>query len=241
MGVLGIVFGQRRSVIGVKTEGLGGELGRLRGILRQTIGGVAGIVVDATVAEEHITTAEVSDNPIEDGADVTDHVQMRPVQLTIDGVISDTPLGYAVVGNIQNVIRTTETLFGGKSRSIDAYNDLLALQRSREPFTVYTGLKRYENMIMTELSVPRTAQTGNAIHFRCVMRQVTIVKSGFTPNNLSESIKNLASDTVNRGNKVTPAVPATDDLAQDSTALTSQDQASILSRGWKAVSDWWRS
>lgn len=206
MSILGILFGQQRVVIGSKDSGLGGALGRLSGVLRQTIGGVAGIVVDATVSEEHLSEAELTENPVEDGAVVTDHVHLKPAQLTIQGVISDSPLGYAVIGNIQNLVRSVSSLFGKSSRSVDAYNDLLALQKSRQPFTVTTGLKRYKNMIMTSLSVPRTAQTGRAIHFTATMREIRIVKSKTTSVSLSSSVSSLGTKTQDFGNKVTPPV-----------------------------------
>ena len=208
MSILGIVFGQQRVVIDSKDSGIGGQLGKLSGVLRQTIGGVAGIVIDATVSEEHLSEAELTENPVEDGVVVTDHVHLKPAQLTIQGVISDSPLGYAVIGNIQNLVRSVSALFGRSSRSIDAYNDLFNLQKSRQPFTVTTGLKRYKNMIMTSLSVPRTAQTGRAIHFSATMREIRIVKSKSTSSSLSPSVSSLGSKTKDGGSKVTPPVPA---------------------------------
>lgn len=208
MAILGILYGQKKTVIDSKDSGLGGVLGQLQGVLRQTVGGVAGIVVDATINEEHVQVLDITENEVESGVDVTDHSQLKPAQLTIEGVISDTPLGYAVIGNIQNVVRTVETLFGRKSRSVDAYNDLLALQKSRTPFTVTTGLRRYTNMMLMELSVPRTPQTGQAIHFRAVMKEVRFVSLKTISPPVSLSVSSLAAPIVDKGNKVTPAVDA---------------------------------
>lgn len=231
MGILGIIFGQKKVVINPKSSGIGGSLGKLQGILSQTIGGVAGIVVDATVSETHLSSCDLTENPVEDGAKITDHVQLKPSELTIEGVISDSPLGYAVVGNIQNLVRSTKSLFGGSSRSIDAYNDLLLLQKSRQPFTVITGLKRYENMIMTELSVPRTAQTGNAIHFRASMKEIRIVKSKTTGlSSVASSVKSLAQKAKDLGQKVTDAVPAASQLNPSSTSVSAQNQGSLFSK-----------
>lgn len=237
MGLLGIIFGgNKRVVIGGKDTGLGGVLSGLTGVLRQTIGGVAGIVVDATVSEEHLTTCDLTENPVEDGAKVTDHVQLKPAQLTIEGVISDSPLGYAYIGNIQNLVRSVATLFGKSARSVDAYNDLLNLQKSRQPFTVTTGLKRYKNMIMTELSVPRTAQTGAAIHFRAVMREIRIVKSKTTGGGgLASGVSSLGSPTKDLGQKVTDAVPVGSQLSESSTSVTSGSQGSFLNEWFGTI------
>lgn len=220
MTTLGILFGQQRAVIGVKDEGLGGEIGKLQGILRQTFGGVAGIVIDASVSEEHVSTMDLTDNEVEEGVDVTDHARLKPAQLTMDCVISDTPLGYAVIGNIQNVVRSVSTLFGGTSRSIDAYNDLLALQKTALPFTVYTGLRRYTNMILTELTVPRTAETGGALHFKASMREIRIVSSQNVSPELAVNVSSLGSGTKDKGNKITPPVDPGGTLNPESSSAT---------------------
>lgn len=218
MGVLGIIFGQKKVVINPSDSGLSGSLGKLQGVLRETFSGVAGIVIDATVSEEHRSTCELTENPVEEGAKITDHVQLQPSELTIEGVITDSPLGYALIGNIQNIVRSVSTLFGQASRSIDAYKDLLDLQKSRKPFTVITGLKRYENMILTELSVPRTAETGNAIHFRAVMKEIRIVKSKASTLSNS-SIPSLAKKAKDVGSKLTDPVPAGSQITNPNSSL----------------------
>lgn len=211
MGLLSILYGQSRVVIGVKNPlGATGFIGDVaskfsselvRGWSATT---QSGIVIDATVSEEHMSSCDVSDNPIEGGADVADHVQMKPAQLTIEGVISDTPLGYAIIGNIQNLVRSITTLFGASSRSQDAFDAMIELQKSRQPFTVITSLKRYTNMILVELSVPRTAQTGGAIHFRATMREVFIAQTQeVLGKNFAENVKNRAGKTIDNGQKVT--------------------------------------
>jgi len=229
MGLLGIIFGQKRVVINSKDSGVGGILGNLAGSLPLSLNTLTGIVVDATVSEEHVSTADLTENPVEDGAKVTDHVQLKPSQLTIEGVISDTPLGYAVIGNIQNLVRSVATLFGRSSRSTDAFNNLRKLQESRKPFTVITGLKRYTNMIMTDLSVPRTATTGGAIHFRAVMKEIRIVKSKSAGGgSLSSSVSDLGSPTKDLGSKVTDAVPVSSPLSATSNSVSAESQGSNL-------------
>lgn len=214
MGLVGILFGQKRSIIGVRDSLPGGFLSQVAQSLSQSLvnqwsagNARVGIVVDALVSEEPSFSAEVTKNPIEGGAKISDHVQLKPVELTMEGVISDAPLGYAVIGNIQNLVRQVSNVFLGSSRSLDAFNELLALRNNRMPFTVITSLKRYQNMIMTELSVPRTAQTGNAIHFRCKMEEVVIVSSQTTSNmlNLSSTAKKIGQKTANVGTKVADA------------------------------------
>ena len=226
MGLLGILFRQKNVVIDERKEGGGGLLGQLQQGLNQTIGGVAGIVIDATVSEQHTTSCDLTENPVEEGAKITDHVQLKPAELSIEGVITDTPLGYAVIGNIQNLIRSVSTIFGGSSRSLDAYNELIKLQQSRKPFTVLTGLKRYKNMIITELSVPRTAQTGKSLQFKATMKEIRIVKSQ-TTTAPATSTPALAGATRNAGQQASSPVPSTSPYVAETPR-----EGSILSRAF---------
>lgn len=227
--LLGIIFQQSRTVIGVK-DGLGaGALGNLQGVVRSAFGGLGGIVVDATVSEEHMATCLITKNPVEDGAKITDHVTLEPVTLTVEGVISDTPLGFAIIGNIQNLVRSVSTLFGKSSRSVDAYNRLLKLRQDRQPFKVITGLKQYKNMILSDLSVVRTKDTGNAIHFRAVMEEINIVSSA-TTGAFSSGVADLASPLKDSGQQVTNPVPLSSATQDGSTATSAQSSGSWLSQ-----------
>lgn len=208
MGIVGILFGQTRSIIGVRDDSVANtflsknaqELSK--SLVNQWSAGDSkvGIILDALVSEEPVFRADVTKNPVENGASISDHMQLLPVELTMEGVITDAPLGYAVVGNIQNLVRNVTNIFGGKSRSIDAFNELRNLQTTRQPFTVLTSLQRYKNMVMTELSPTRNSQTGNAIHFRCKMIQVNIVSSQLAQN-LSDGVKGIGAKTTDVGNK----------------------------------------
>lgn len=51
------------------------------------------VVVDASVNEVHSLPATVTEHPVEQGADVTDHVRLQPLSLTIQGLITNNPIG----------------------------------------------------------------------------------------------------------------------------------------------------
>lgn len=211
MSVFGILYRPSKVVIDAPVGG-GLVVNSFTDSSRQSEGSVAGMVIDATVSETHTSTCDVSENPVEEGPSISDHVQLNPAELTVEGVISDTPLGHAVIGNIQNLVRNSQVLFGGSSRSVDAYNDLLRLQKSRRPFTVITDLKRYQNMIITDLTAPRTEATGRALHFTAVMKEVFIVQS--KEIDVDTSIPDLASSRKDNGQRVTNPVPQEDNIEQ---------------------------
>ena len=118
------------------------------------------IELDAVLDESHEWSADVTSNPVEDGAPVTDHVIEQADKLTIRGVVTDAPLnasssilGFIGGGSADN---KTQTVF-----------DLLdTLIKKREVLTVYTKHKTYDDMVLTNVTIPRSAGVGEAIEFR---------------------------------------------------------------------------
>lgn len=60
-------------------------------ILRTLGGSVSPIILDATIKETFSMKAEPTKHPVEDGADVTDHIILRPDGLSLSGVITEIP------------------------------------------------------------------------------------------------------------------------------------------------------
>lgn len=127
---------------------------------------IGGIELDATIREGHERCNVVTDHPIEDGSSVSDHIYSEPERLTIDGEISDTPVA----------------LFGGlvglsSRRSVEAYEQLMALWEERELVTVVTGFQIYTDMAITNVSCPRDQKTGRRLLFTCEMKKVRKVST----------------------------------------------------------------
>ena len=118
------------------------------------------IELDAVLDESHEWSAEATSNPVEEGAPVTDHVIEQADKLSIRGVVTDAPLnasssilGFIGGGSADN---KTQTVF-----------DLLdTLIKKREVLTVYTKHKTYSDMVLTNVTIPRSASVGEAIEFR---------------------------------------------------------------------------
>lgn len=62
-------------------------------VIRRVGSELSSMVLDATLKEVFTATAEPTQHPIEKGADITDHVIVKPNGLSISGIISETPLG----------------------------------------------------------------------------------------------------------------------------------------------------
>lgn len=52
------------------------------------------VEVDATTQERYTLTAGITQNPIESGATLSDHIHIQPQTLTIQGIITDRPLDF---------------------------------------------------------------------------------------------------------------------------------------------------
>lgn len=126
---------------------------------------IDGYTIDAALSEEHAFDSEVTMFPVESGADITDHVRAQPITVTIEGVVSDTPIGL-----MRDVRNGTTTL-----PSNDALAKLIEIRDAREPITVETTLRVYDNMVMTSLQVPQNSKIGDALRFKAVFTQIHLV------------------------------------------------------------------
>ena len=123
---------------------------------RYNQGKIGLVELDVTMIENHTFNSRATNFPVETGGDVTDHIINDPDILTLEGIVSDTPLG----------------MFSFFTRSIAAFNRLVDMHEKREPVTVVTGLKVYENMVMTLLDVPRDINTGQSLRFNLTFKKI---------------------------------------------------------------------
>lgn len=161
--------------------------------------------IDASLNEGHERNADVSQNAIEDGSNVADNVNLKPKKLTMKAIISDAPVtligsaigfgissatglaskavGGGLLGNVAGAaaglgLGSIAGLITGSPRDPKkAWRFLEEVWEAREPFTVITALQRYESMVISHLSAPRSAQVGKGLEFDITLEQVKIVSS----------------------------------------------------------------
>lgn len=117
------------------------------------------IEIDAVLDEAHDWQADATMNPVEDGSPVTDHIIEQPDKLKIRGFVSETPL--VASESVRGAISTP----WGESLTQPVFDLLRDLIKAREAVTVYTKYHIYDDMILTNLNIPRSAATGEAIEF----------------------------------------------------------------------------
>jgi hypothetical protein len=150
--------------------------------------------VDISQSESHERNNLVTKNPVESGADVTDHIQIQPAKLTISGVVSATPV--QVLG-FQN----------SNSRVSDAYSALKKISTKKELVDIVTGIEVYQNMALVTLTVPRDRETGKSFRFTAQFEEVFIVDSQVVSVGASPMSGNKQAETTKSSGKQTPTKP----------------------------------
>lgn len=149
---------------------------------RATLTKLDTLTIDATIQETHGSTADVTDHPVEEGSDVSDHKRDKPDTLKIEGLISNTPINRGQITRSlpRSFVDTAAEALSNASRpgyAEAAYTTLRGLKESGKLITVITALRVYENMMLTELSAPRDSKTGDGLAFTASLRSVRLVRN----------------------------------------------------------------
>lgn len=176
---------------------------------------IDGYEIDVAESEEHTFENDVTEHPVESGADITDHVRARAIVVTVEGIVSDTPLE-ALARRRNELVEIGGETFAKPSE--EAFARLLEINDSREPITIETSLKTYSDMVLQSLSAPRNAGTGEALRFSATFKQVRLVTSERTTVLVSVP---RGKKKINRGQAFAPIVDAPAKTSDNAGALAS--------------------
>jgi hypothetical protein len=127
---------------------------------------VGGMTPDVTIEEEHADQLVVTDHPVQGAASgnatVSDHAYKLPAEVVIT-------YGWSP-GGPGNATASSTYLN-------DIYNQILALQNTRSIFTIYTGRRTYNNMILQAVSMTTDRNTENALIVRMSCREIMFVQT----------------------------------------------------------------
>lgn len=128
---------------------------------------INGFIVDCALVEEHTYDSEVTEYPVERGADITDNVRPKPIEVRIEGIVSNTPVSPDILAQRDSDVTPAD----------EAYLRFMDIRDNREPVTIRTSLNTFENMVLKSLSIPRSKDTGDALRFTATFVQVEIVSN----------------------------------------------------------------
>lgn len=143
---------------------------------------LADLVADAVLEEMHEDELTLTDHPVQTGSTITDHAFKLPSKVTLTYGWSQSPSSLAsaqeTLTSTVAGVRSAATLQGrvqalyGTARINDYYARLLALQQDRTVFSIVTGRRKYDNMMLISLSLVTDRDTENAIIVRAVCREI---------------------------------------------------------------------
>jgi hypothetical protein len=159
-------------------------------------------VFDAVLAAEHEQSITKTNHPVQTGASVSSHAYIEPARLTLYVLMSDVVPQYA--SSNQTSAPYIQQWTGNPSKSVAAYQQMLALQAARIPLTITTRLRTYYNMLPLRISPREDEKTITGARFRVEFEQL------FIANIQANPISVRPNDTQSTGlGTVSPApVPA---------------------------------
>ncbi|MFQ0973975.1 phage baseplate protein [Gilliamella sp. CG13] len=188
--------------------------------------------LDINTVEQHTSKLKVTENPIENGANIADHAVLEPKEISINGLIVgyekntfsidhflgidlfNYPLPMPIktfAAQAENMVNRFASHFQTSAerlnqvvadflpeyqspiinslfsdRIADAYEKLLAIQRSGEPVILQTNAKQYNNMVLS--SVGLTQQKNTYGEFSLTFREIFIVETQIA-SGLNQTVK----------------------------------------------------
>jgi hypothetical protein len=124
---------------------------------------IGGIVAQVTIDEQGSDDVQITEHPVEQGAPIADHAFKRPATVAIRA-------GW------------TRQIAWDLSAETGVYGLLLSWQAALLPFDVYTGKRKYTNMLIERLQVTTDNHTEFALMATITCRQVIIVSTASTTN-----------------------------------------------------------
>jgi hypothetical protein len=215
------------------------------------------IIAHATVEERHHDELEVTDHPVEQGAMINDHAFKRPAEVTLHLGWSNSPpspgglinpliataaanspivnAGANLYGLAKGVQGIQSAMSGAGMEQIKAiYQTLLQLQESRALFDLYTGKRKYVNMILKSLATETDFRSSNSLPITMTCKQVILVNTKTVA--LSKGTQANPQATASPADKGTQAaIPAKPDIkAQIRAGMVEQlrKQGSPVPASW---------
>lgn len=123
--------------------------------------------IDVTVEETHKNSLTITKHPVEKGTEMSDHAQINPKIFDLLAGVSDLNDGAWSPGRVAA-----------------SFDSLKAVQESRKPFTVVSGLTILENMLIEDFTVKQDKETAHVILVRAHLREVKIVGTATTSSSV---------------------------------------------------------
>lgn len=120
--------------------------------------------IDVIIDREASFNSEVTENPVETGFVIADHVNRKPMTLKMEVVFTPTPVTFLEYFGGSNAYRLTQVA-----------NAIMQIYKKGDPVTITTPDAIYDNMVMTRAPLPRNVQNGFCYKMQLEFKHVVIV------------------------------------------------------------------
>ncbi|HDR8930266.1 phage baseplate protein [Burkholderia vietnamiensis] len=169
---------------------------------------IGSITVQVAIEEIYNDELVITEHPVEQGAQISDHAFKRQPDLSMQCGWSN--------ADYEALLGAAEATFDGgglpSAQYINAiYSQLLVLQQARTPVDITTSRRIYQNMLLQGLRLTVDAKTSSALILTVTAKQIKIVSTQVTtlPPRENQADPASTAETGNGGTKAAmPATPA---------------------------------
>lgn len=176
---------------------------------------VGSVELDLILDEEHSKSAQVTENPLQDGRAISDGIFLELQEGSLTGLVTNHSVKLAEERAKQLDLQDSETLMAEaenyqlENRAKQAWVDLKAVMDAKQPVTIVTSLEVYDNVAITNISTERNGDSGDALEIRVSFRQILTVSlmehevtAQVQPKDMDSDINRKSALGVNVGQKV---------------------------------------
>ncbi|ARF49166.1 phage baseplate protein [Pantoea stewartii] len=146
------------------------------------------LVPDVIISEKHQDTLEITEHPVEIGAEIADHAYKRPAELTME-------VGFSGGGSLLDFWDTSNVGLSMGLSPEETYQKILDLQSSRQPFDVITGKRQYSNMLIRAIEVTTDKASENVLMAVLTLRELNMNQTETVTVSSQQNMKEGATTT----------------------------------------------
>lgn len=176
---------------------------------------VGSVELDLILDEDHSKSAQVTENPLQDGRAISDGIFLELQEGSLTGLVTNHSVKIAEKRAKQLELQDSETLMAEaenyqlENRAKQAWVDLKAVMDDKQPVTIVTSLEVYDNVAITNISTERNGDSGDALEIKVSFRQILTVSlmehevtAQVQPKDMDSDINRKSALGVNVGQKV---------------------------------------
>ena len=176
---------------------------------------VGSVELDLILDEDHSKSAQVTENPLQDGRSISDGIFLELQEGSLTGLVTNHSVKIAEKRAKQLELQDSETLMAEaknyqlENRARQAWIDLKAVMDAKQPVTIVTSLEVYDNVAITNISTERNGDSGDALEIKVSFRQILTVSlmehevtAQVQPKDMDSDINRKSALGVNVGQKV---------------------------------------